>query len=177
MLLTGYIAAIGIVKLPTVIVVALVAILCADFLLYYLSFTGTNFALMIERRIKANLFSWYASRMRKRAFPLIFISRFVPGLRFLGPIMAGYVKLKPLTFFFYSFCSSIIYVPLMITIGFLFHKRITPLLGVVESTRHVIFIIILVALTIGLSIFVHRKFFKKPEIEIGPDNGEPFLPQ
>lgn len=160
MLLTGYIAAIGIVKLPIALLVAFVAILIADFTMYYLSFTGTKFAMMIEQRIKTNLFSWYADKMRTRAFPMIFASRFIPGIRFLGPIIAGYVKLKPHVFLFYSFCSAIIYVPTLIIIGFIFHSKISPLLGVVESTRHIIFIVILVVLAILISVFVHRKFFK-----------------
>ncbi|MEK7185178.1 MAG: DedA family protein [Patescibacteria group bacterium] len=161
MLLVGYISAVGIVKFPIAVLVAFVAILCADFALYYLSLTGTKFALMIERRVKANIFSWYADRMRKHAFPMIFVSRFIPGIRFLGPIVAGYVKLKPATFFLYSLCSAVVYVPITITIGFLFHEKITPLIGAVQSTRHAIFIVILLVLAIALSILVHRKLFKK----------------
>jgi membrane protein DedA with SNARE-associated domain len=159
MLLTGYIAALGIVKLPNVIAVAIVAILFADFCLYYVSYTGARIATKIEARIKANIFSWYADRMRKHAFRFVFISRFVPGLRFVGPVIAGYIKIRPLTFFLYSCCSAFIYVPTVITIGYIFDQKITPLLGVVESTRHIIFAVLLAVLTIGLVVWAYRKFF------------------
>lgn len=159
MLLTGYIAAQGIVFLPRVILVALVAILLADFGLYYLSYTGARIAAKIEARIKANLFSWYAERMKKHAFRFIFMSRFVPGLRFVGPVIAGYIKVRPATFFLYSFCSAIVYVPLMIMLGYIFHQKITPLLSVVESTRHVIFAVVLFVLSALVVTWVYRKFF------------------
>ena len=164
MLLIGYVSALGVVSFPLAILVAVIAILFADFCLYYLSYTGAHIAEKIERRIKANIFTWYSDRMRARAFQYIFISRFIPGMRFVGPVVAGYVKISPLRYIFYAFCSAVIYVPLMITIGFLFHEKITPLISVVESTRHVVFIVALAVLAVAISVVVYRKLFtQRPE--------------
>ncbi len=161
MLLSGYIAAIGLVQLSRVIVVAFVAVLTADLALYYLSFSGAHIIEKATSKIKTNVFTWFVDRMKSHTFRVVFISRFVPGLRFLGPVTAGYIRVKPLRFFLYSLCSSVIYVPCMITIGFIFHTKISPLLGVVETTSHTIFALVLVALTIGISVSVYRRFFKR----------------
>jgi membrane protein DedA with SNARE-associated domain len=159
MLIVGYIAAIHVVHLIPAIAISVIAITTADFGIYYLSLHGFKLAVSFEKRIKANIFNWYIGHMKERTFFVMLFSRFIPGLRIVSSLVAGMVKISPLKFFFYSFCSACIYAPFMILIGFFFHSKITPLLSAVESTKHVLFIIFVIAAGVGMAIFARKKFF------------------
>lgn len=159
MIIVGYIAAVHVVHLSLAIAVSIVAIVLADFGLYYLSFHGSKFAAAFGKRIKTNILSWYMGHMKERTFRVVFLSRFVPGLRVVNPIVAGFVKIPPFTFLFYSFCSAVIYVPIMVLVGFFLHSKIIPLITVVESTRHVLFTIFIVAVGITILLVAKKKFF------------------
>lgn len=163
-LLVGYIAAIRVVHLSYAIAVSIVAIVLADFLLYYLSYTGKKFAVSIEKRIKVNIFNKYVDLMNRRTFAVMFVSRFVPGLRVINPLVAGFVKINKTRFIVYSFISASLYVPLMILVGFFLHSKIITLITAVESTRRFLFIGIVVAIGVALTIFVNKKFFSNKSL-------------
>lgn len=159
MLIIGYIAAIHAVNLSIAIVVSVLAIIFADFALYYLSFHGFKLAVSFEKRIKANIVNWYIGHMKERTFLVMFVSRFIPGLRVVSPLVAGMIKISQPRFIFNSICSACIYVPLMILIGFFFHSKITPLISAVESTKHALFIILVVGIGLLTAVFARKKFF------------------
>ena len=159
MLIIGYIAATEVVRLSLAIGVAIVAITFADFGLYFLSLHGSKLTVFFKNKIKANIITWYTDQMKGHTFRVMFVSRFIPGLRFVNPLIAGVIKIHPLKFLLYSFCSACIYVPLMILIGFFFHSKIVPLVTAVESTRHILFVIFIVAVGVVGGIIAKKKFF------------------
>lgn len=159
MLIVGYIAATHVVHLIPATAISIIAIAVADFGIYYLSLHGFKLAVSFEKRIKANIFNWYIGHMKEHTFFVMLFSRFIPGLRVVSSLTAGMLKVSPLKFLTYSFFSACIYAPFMILIGFFFHSKITPLLTAVETTKHTLFIIFMIAASIAMAIFARKKFF------------------
>jgi membrane protein DedA with SNARE-associated domain len=159
--LVGYIAALGFVRLTFVTILSVVSIVLADFLLYYLSLTGKKVAIKLEAKIKASLFKWYIDMMTRHTFFVMFFSRFVPGLRFINPLVAGFVKISPAKFSLYTIVSASMYVPIMIFLGYFLSAHIAPLLTAVESVRHILIIAILVIVGVTIAFFVNKKFFSQ----------------
>lgn len=157
--IVGYIAAIHAVHLVPAIAISIFAIIVADYTLYYLSFRGFKWAVSFEKKIKASILNWYITRMKEHTFFVMFFSRFVPGLRVVSPLIAGMVKISHAKFLLNSVCSAFVFAPLMILVGFFFHSKITPLIGAVETTKHALFIILVVSLGLLTAVFVRKKFF------------------
>ncbi len=90
----------------------------------------------------------------------IFALRFVVGLRFFAPLLAGSLKIKWEKFFFYNLMALFVYVPLIIFLGYHFHNNLLAIISGVELVRHVIFAVVLV-LGGYLIAILHRKVLKK----------------
>lgn len=94
--------------------------------------------------------SWISLHMTK----VIFFSRFLVQLRFIGPFMAGKKKVPYGRFALYDSLAIIIYVPIYLFIGWYFHNRITFIEDGVNTMRN----IVILALVIGIVIAIYRYF-------------------
>lgn len=159
MFIAGYLSATNVLNLGLAITFCIAGVLLVDMSLYYLSFTGSKFAGSFGKKIKTHIFSWYTGNMKKRTFRVVFISRFIPGLRMVSPVVAGFSKIPPLKFFTYALVAACAYAPITVLIGFFLHSHITPLITMVETTRHALFVIFLVAVGVSITLFVRKKFF------------------
>lgn len=159
MFIVGYISAIHAVHLVPAVTISIFAIIVADYTLYYLSFRGFKLAVSFEKKIKASILNWYIARMKEHTFFVMFFSRFVPGLRVVSPLIAGMVKISHAKFLINSICSALVFAPLMILVGFFFHSKITPLIGAVESTKHILFIVFVIGVGLFAAVFARKKFF------------------
>ncbi len=159
LLIVGFIAASGIVKLPLAILVSVIGILVADIGFYFLSAEGAKLAVHFKSKIKTDIFDWYASHMKERTFLVMFLSRFVPVLRVVSPLVAGAVRINPPRFILFSFLSALVYVPIIVLIGFFFQSKITPLISAAQTTRHFLFLGLLVVTGVAVALVAKKKFF------------------
>ena len=124
----------------------MLGILGGDFVLYRLaSLRSPRVSRLIERversRVAKALPTGTSGLVRA-----VFAFRFVVGLRFFGPLFAGIRNMRAASYIATDFAAVLIYVPLLLFLGYHFHATIFKLFAVVEVVRHTIFAVFLLAL-------------------------------
>jgi membrane protein DedA with SNARE-associated domain len=123
----GYMAHIEVVNVHTVLVVCLGAVLGGDLLAFFVgSFFGPR---LLESRLFKRVFS-PRKQIRVRAYfrkygsKVIFVGRFLPGLRFSIFFSAGTMGVRPTTFILYDSLAAAISVPTLVYLAWYFGEHI-----------------------------------------------------
>ncbi len=91
----------------------------------------------------------------------IFVSRFIPFLRFVGPVFAGYMKASEKTFMLFNTLAIVIYAPLVVCLGFFLDDYFSQILFKLQKVEHILFIFILVVfglfVTRAIDYFLNKK--------------------
>lgn len=158
--------------------IALIGLFLSDLIIFWLSKKGSKFYQKIIYRI----FGVDADKITHNKFAqkhirkIIFISRFVFQLRFVGPFLAGYYKVKWHTFMLYDLLALALYLVMMLFIGSYFHERISALIegvGVVKNAILIFVALILLILIIRWarknlkSTLVNNKHVRKATSALG----------
>jgi membrane-associated protein len=159
--LLGYGAVFQDVNIIWVIASAVLGIVVSDNVSYWLGRKGSVLVEKFEKLVGAQLVEKYEERIHKYAGGTIFTSRFIPTIRVLVPILAGTLKVKWKTFFFYDLGATILNIGGLILIGYVFESRISNVLSKVSSTRHFLSLISLALIGTIISFFIRSIFFKK----------------
>ena len=162
LLLLGYIAGVGVVSIYTALAAGILGVLAGDNILFWIShYKGSKLIKRLRKKIRQHELNKYRHLMKKHIGKTIFIVRFIVGLRFFGPFLAGSMKIKWKIYQFYNFLAVLIYVPLLIFLGFRFHTQLALVITEVEIVRHLIFFMLLAALGYLISVFVNKKYLIK----------------
>ncbi len=163
-LLAGYVAAYLSLNVYAVAIVAIIAILIGDNLLFLLSSKSTILMKKLKSKVTSKKLEKYRNFMQKHSGLAIFAMRFVVGLRFFSPLLAGSFHVRWKKFFFYDLMALFIYVSFIIFLGYNFHNSLDFLISRLEFTQHIIFAAIL--LTGGyLIMHFHKKAVKRYNLD------------
>jgi membrane protein DedA with SNARE-associated domain len=155
----GYLAHLGTVEVHTVFLVCFAAVLGGDSLAFMLGrgfgtrilasrFGHRYFTPRRQRRVRA-YFRTYGSKV-------VFVARFLPGLRFSIFLSAGMLHVKPHVFFVYDSLAALLSVPFLVYSAWFFGDQIDNVIK--WSKRSEYGILALVAI---VAIFVAVKFYRK----------------
>jgi membrane-associated protein len=151
LLIVGYMASVGLIHLTPAIIVVIVAIILGDNILYRLTLKNNKHVTkLVHEVLSLKIFIKKRALMERHVGTAIFVSRFFPFLRFIGPVFAGYIKAKEKTFVFFNTLAILIYVPIVIFIGYFFHGSFDWLISEFGKLKHVT--TILLWIVIGLII-------------------------
>lgn len=156
----GYIAAIGFHSIWLIIFFSIIGILAGDCCVFFLSRHGSPLLQGLMRRINEDTVIRYQKHMEHYAFLTIFLLKFAVGLRLLGIVLAGSLHVKPSKFILAEVAALSIYTPLFILLGYHFHETISSLIPDVYAIRHGIAIAVFVAMTLGITYLIHKKYFR-----------------
>jgi membrane protein DedA with SNARE-associated domain len=127
LLSAGYLAHLGVLNVNTAFVACLAAVLGGDGLAFFM---GRYFG---PRILKSRLFQKFFTprkQLRVRAYfrkfgsKVIFIARFLPGLRFSIFFSAGTLRLRPTVFFVYDSLAAMVSVPVLVYMAWHFGDHI-----------------------------------------------------
>lgn len=159
---SGYLSAVGIISLPWAILVAIAGTLVGDNITYWVGRRrGIAFVDGIAGRFgialpKIHRFEKYFLRHDVRA---VFFSRFVVGLRFFGPLLAGHYKMSWRRFQSSNLLSAIILVPVVASLGFYFSDKLYVLLRDLKIFKWSVFVAVILVI-VGILV-VRRKYAQK----------------
>lgn len=159
LLLVGYVSALGYSALLPAILVGIAGVLAGDSALYALSRSQNRYIAFITSRLNPARLARYQEQMKLHTGKTLFLLRFVVGLRFFGPIVAGVMQITWLKFIFFDTLAALIYVPFFVLLGYHFQSRIVWLIGTVEVVRHALFLGLAFLIGIIISYGVLKKFF------------------
>jgi membrane protein DedA with SNARE-associated domain len=162
LLALGYISRIGTINIFYLIPTVIAGLLASDIILYLLSQKNNRFvtyfyAKFFAKRL-ADKHDWVDHNINK----VIFFSRFLIQLRFLGPFMAGQHGVKFRTFITYELAALLIYVPLIVWTGWYFQSRVERIVGGVGLVRNIFLIGVGLIVVISLLRSAYKALLKAP---------------
>lgn len=161
LLIAGYMASERFIHLTPAIFIVIIALIIGDNILYRLTLKNNKHVKnFINEVLSLKLISKHRNFFEKHVDWAIFFTRFVPFLRFVGPVFAGYTKTKERTFMLFNTFAIAIYAPLVMFLGYYFHNYFLQIINQIGRFRHltVIFAWIIIGLVITRIIdYVFRK--------------------
>jgi len=173
LLLAGYFASIGILNLFWVILICILASLLSDNISFWI---GKKKGVQILRSNLAQRIYFTPKRLKKienyfhiHGGKTILLTRFMLGFRGLSFIFAGSSNMRWGTFQKYNLIGTIIWIPFVIIVGYLFSWTIILFWKYSSYIKYIM--IPLVIVIIGGYLFV-RNFRKKNKIKISSEEIE-----
>jgi membrane protein DedA with SNARE-associated domain len=154
-------AHLGVVNVHTALVVCLGAVLGGDTLAFLL---GTFFGARILKNQRFHRLFAPRKQLRVRAYfrkygsKVIFIGRFLPGLRFSIFFSAGTLRVRPATFFIYDAMAAVLSVPALVYLAWFFGEHIDAVASWARRSEYGILVVASVAaLLIVLKTYRRRR--------------------
>jgi len=163
LLLVGYLAGFGFFDIYWALAMSVLGVFLGDAIVFWLGLKGGGLMGRIKSRMRPDKIARYEEFMRRHAGRSIFLLRFVVGLRFLSPLFAVSLGIKFSKFQFYDFLAIMIYVPIVVFLGYAFHQNISLLIGKAQAVRHVVFTVLEVGVGVIIGFAAHNLFFKIKE--------------
>lgn len=138
LLLIGFVARAAGFNLPTVILVSALGAIIGDNLVYRLSFFGNSYVERFNKKMRAHKLIKYEHLVADNIGKTIFFLRFVTGVRFFGPVIAGTLGIKWKDFFFYNGIATTLRAIAFILLAFYWQRKMIPLVAEVEIIHNVL---------------------------------------
>jgi membrane protein DedA with SNARE-associated domain len=145
----GYLAHLGIVNLHTVFLVCFASVLGGDCIAFML---GRLFGSRLLDSRLAKRFFRPREQIRVRAYfrkfgsKVIFIARFLPGLRFSIYLSAGTLRVRPSVFITYDSLAALVSVPALVYLAWAFGEHIDHVVSWARRSEYGILILVLLAM-------------------------------
>lgn len=160
LLVIGYLTSVGVFMYPVAMALFILGMLVSDYVLYSLSFHGSRFVDKLREKMIKRGFLKNENYMRKNIKKIVFFSRFLVYLRFIGPVMSGSLKIKRKVFLTYDFLALVLYVNLFLALGNLFHRQIYIITNGVAHFINYFLTAIIILGTLALMRFLHKHFVR-----------------
>lgn len=167
LLIAGYFTGVGIFKYLYVCFIFILGMFLSDIVLFYLARRGSNLINGLKKKIKNKYLARDEDFVKNHVKKIIFVSRFLVYIRFIGPVLSGSVKTKWSTFLFYNFIALCIYVPLVLFLGSYFHENISRIISGVARGKNYILLAFVIILIYIISKYINKSFIKKLAGKIG----------
>lgn len=164
LILMGSVVASGAVPFWLAFLILWVSLMLIDQGLYWLVRSGGTFLKKVFNKFKNKVFGdALDSRLdfiEKHITKIVVGSRFVFQVRFLGPFLAGTVKMPWKKFTFWNALALALYIPLMLILGKYIGDRVDRIADGIKTVTNSILMGLLVILVIIAIILIHREFLK-----------------
>lgn len=156
----GYLAGTGHANLLILIPIVIAGLLVSDVIMFSLSKSGNKWVKKFYEKIFSKSLESRREWLETHINKVIFFSRFLVQLRFLGPFLAGQAQISLKRFLKYEIAALLIYVPLYLWVGFYFRNRIEFIASGISAVKNIILIVVGIGLLLAISKLIRRKVFK-----------------
>ncbi len=166
----GYLAYLGLIDVHRGFAVCFAAVLAGDTAAFFM---GRWFGQRVLASVLARRHFTPRKQLRVRAYfrkygsKMVFIARFLPGLRFSIFFSAGMLHVRAAVFFIYDTLAAAISVPALVYLAWYFGERIDKVLQHARRTEHGILILVVIVVAV-LLIRSWRRRRKARELQRGP---------
>ncbi len=154
----GYLSGNGLFIYPIVMTLFILGLMLSDYVLYSLAFRGSKLVKGFIKRLQKRGLLKNESYARRHIQKIIFFSRFLVYLRFIGPIMSGYLRIERKTFLMFNFLALVVYVNVFLGLGHHFHKQLDIITDGVARFKNYLLIVLIVVGTILVLRFIQKNF-------------------
>ncbi len=160
LLTIGYLSSTGLFNIYLAIIVSFLATLISDIFLYSLAKKDSKFTKRMKAKLQSTALVTNWMKKPNSIGKSVFMMRFVVGLRFLGPILAGAMNVSLRKFVFFDILALLIYVPFFVILGNVFSSSFLRIAARVDSIRHIIFLIAITGLGIILLNVANKNLWR-----------------
>jgi membrane protein DedA with SNARE-associated domain len=167
----GYMAHLGVVSVHTVFLVCLAAVLGGDSIAFLLGYQFGRRLLQwgpARRLFSARKQLRVRAYFRKYGSKVIFIGRFLPGLRFSIFFSAGTLHVKAATFLLYDTLAALLSVPFLVYLAYYFGEHIDNVIAWARRSEYGILVLAIVATAFVLFKIVRHRRLRKKELSAPP---------
>ncbi len=167
LLALGYLSGTGAINGYIVIPIIVSALLLNDLLLFLLSKHGSKFTNFLYTRFFAKRLEQNGNFLNNISTrKIIFFSRFLMQLRFLGPFLAGTRGIDKKYFLKYNLLALMIYVPLYVGLGWYFHSRVLLIIKDVGIAKNIFLMVLSGVIIFAIIKTAYRWVFKKMKLDL-----------
>jgi membrane protein DedA with SNARE-associated domain len=159
----GYLAHLGVINVHLVFLVCFAAVLAGDSVAFAIGrLYGPR---LLETRLAKRVFR-PRKQIRVRAYfrkfgsKVIFVARFLPGLRFSIFLSAGTLRLRPSVFVIYDSLAALISVPALVYLAWYFGEHIDHVIAWARRSEYGILALVLIVVA-GFAVKMLRKRHKE----------------
>lgn len=156
----GYLVDIGDLNIYATIAVSVIGIIASDNMWYWLGRSHSKIAAKLRNKIGEEKTVFYEKMLKNHIVKYIFLSRFIPGARAIGPSLAGSMNLKHKHFWFFNVMAALLYAPIFIFLGYFFNYNLEIVMNKIISARHIIFILFISFVGLAAAYLVNKKLFR-----------------
>ena len=160
LLVIGYLTGIGAFMYPIIMAIFILGMLLSDYMVYSLAFHGSKLVKRLQAKMEKRGLLKSKTYVKRHMKKIIFFSRFLVYLRFIGPVVAGSNRVPRKLFLTYDFLALVIYVNIFLGLGNYFHKQIQVVSEGVAQFSHYFVTIVIVIVTIVVLRFIQKNFIK-----------------
>ncbi len=160
LIIVGYLTNEGIIVFPYSILIAFLGILCGDLFLFFLAKFAGNYLLrsrFFSRLVKRESIEKGEKFIEKNGPRIIFLSRFIVGIRASMMIAAGFLHMDIKKFLLFDSLAAVIFIPFYIIVGYFVGENLNSRISTVEKIGSVV----LVFVVIVTDIFIAKRYWKK----------------
>lgn len=160
-LILGYLAGGPHFKLLILFPIVLFGLLSSDIAMYYLSKKGNKIITKFYEKVFAGRLASRTEWLRTHVEKVVFFSRFLVQLRFLGPFLAGQMNVPFKRFLMIDLAALLIYVPLYLMAGFYFRSRLLFIIDGIGTVKNIILSLVLFGLLVSISRAVYKYLLRE----------------
>ena len=154
----GYLSGNGLFLYPLVMGLFVLGLMISDYMLYSLTLRGSRLVRGFIKRLQKRGLLKNEGYTRRHIKKIIFFSRFLVYLRFIGPVMSGYLKVDRKTFLTHNFLALVVYVNIFLGLGHHFHKQIEIITEGVARFKNYLLTGLLIIFTIVVLKYIQKNF-------------------
>jgi len=156
----GYLTSLGVFKYYLVSIIFILGMLTSDYILYSLAKRGSKLTKKLQEKLEKKGILKNKEYLEKHINKIIFFSRFLVYLRFIGPVVSGTLGIDRKKFIKYDLLALVIYVNIFLGLGNYFHKQISFVTAGVARFKNYLLIVLAVVLSVLLLRYIQKNFLK-----------------
>ncbi len=158
LLAIGYVAGTGKISFWITLPVVIAGALLSDVIMFELSRRGNRAVQFIHKKFFSKIVPISDSFLHNHTGKIIFFSRFMVNLRFMGPFLAGQAKVTYKEFLKFDVAALVIYATVLLWAGHYFENRIDLIFDGVGTFKNILLIVIGIVAIISIGQIM-RNFF------------------
>ncbi len=155
----GYAVGAGVFGFWPAFAVVLLGALISDIIMYTLSRSRNKYVTMVYEKLFAKIIPMSQDFIERHIKKIVFISRFVVNLRFIGPFLAGRVRMSWKQFIVWNTGALAVYIALSFWAGHYFAARIESIFTGVGTFKNIILILIGIVVISSIGQIIKKAFF------------------
>lgn len=161
LILFGYVAKTADLNLALVFLLASAGGIIGDNILYRLSFFGSSYVERWSRKMRQHKLIQYEHLVVDNIGVAIYFLRFITGIRFFGPVIAGTLGARWRKFFPHDAIATALHAILFISIGYFFTHKILRVVTEVEIIKYILMFSSVFIVGILISVFSKKELKEK----------------